>query len=83
MNSRDRYAIQSALDDALRAQRYVMQPDVFLCMPTKCAMGPEREYRNASGATISPVAKDIGSEFCLLDQAIRKLARLLARGTRT
>lgn len=77
MTKKQRRAIELALDDLVRARDFIMREDVLFCRDTKLAELPERDYENKLGRRIAPICKEIGSQLCLLSNAIRTLSRLL------
>ena len=64
------------LEDLERARAYLHNPRVAVCRYDETAT-TALHYSRADGSSLYPVAKDYGSELCLLDSGIQKLKRFL------
>jgi hypothetical protein len=72
-----RAILESALRNAERAMAFIQAPHIAVARMGTLAT-TTLHYTRADGATLYPIAKDIGSDLTGLDNCIQSLRRLLA-----
>ena len=76
LTKKDAAELIRIITQAERAQNYILSDRIAVCTRDRLA-STTLHYSRADGASLFEVAKDIGSEFCLLSTAIRNLKQFV------